>query len=61
MFSFIAQRMGNAFDDADNVDDVVDQAHGQGVFFLLAGLVYLATTIAAMKATRQVDAATSGS
>ena len=60
VLSFIAQRMGNAFDDADDVDDVVNLAHGQGVFFLLSGLVYLATTIAAMKATRQVDAATSG-
>lgn len=60
VFAFIGRGFGN-FEAADDFDDVVSKAHAQGVFFLLAGLVYIGTTIVAMKAMRQVDAATSGS
>ena len=50
-----------ANDDDDSVATVIDKGHAQGAVLVVAGLVFVVATIVAMKATRQVDAATSGS
>lgn len=60
VFWIIGQQFGNRFDNADDISDLAGIAHTQGIFFFLGGLLYVATTIVAMKATKTVGAATSG-